>query len=48
MTFSSRRLVIFPFFVCAQGPPGPEGEQGPVGEPGLKVRQTVLQLFVFR
>ncbi len=25
-------------FVHAQGPTGPEGEQGPVGEPGIKVR----------
>lgn len=39
--FSS--ACVFPSFVHAQGPPGPEGEQGPVGEPGIKVRQNPVK-----
>ncbi len=38
---SCSRPLVFPAFVHAQGPTGPEGEQGPVGEPGIKVRKNL-------
>lgn len=45
MSFGSQSTHVILAFVYAQGPPGPEGEQGPVGEPGLKVRQTSPKLL---